>query len=342
MENEILGITTRSPIWAAFLRELAALTAYVRAAPKPFADPILLTGETGVGKEWVAQLFCRVLGWRKSYAFSFATIAPSLLESELNGHTRGAFSGAAREKPGLLTGDHDAILLDEIGKASPEAQAALLRSVEQRTVRAVGAAGDTDIKAALLFAACEDLPSMVRAGRFREDLYYRINALTLRIPPLRERLEDLPLLIPALARQEGRSFPARGIDEAAEVWAQYRWPGNVRQLANAIKRCWALHGTISGEAAAAWLSSGASEAQVYLPSSVRERQAQIRAHLSASGDAAVSELAALTGVSGETIRKDLRAIGAERSNTGPMARYRLANAKANLSKFDQVGEVEKA
>jgi DNA-binding NtrC family response regulator len=232
-------ITEDRPI----LRSLSMLRLYdlvARAARTTL--PVLVLGETGSGKELVARAIHEKSPRSKAAfkALNCATIPASLLESVLFGHERGAFTGADRQAPGIFEqAQGGTVFLDEVGELSPHAQAALLRVLEQRRVVRVGGTREIEVDARVLAATHRELGAMVRAGTFREDLMFRLDALTLRVPPLRERKEEIvPLaeLFLARARAQWRASAARLSEEVCEALRAYRWPGNVRHLKNAIER----------------------------------------------------------------------------------------------------------
>jgi DNA-binding NtrC family response regulator len=199
--------------------------------------PVLVVGESGTGKELVA----RAVHGRSPrasqpfVAFSFAAVAETLLESELFGYEKGAFTGAHMRKPGLLeTADRGVLFLDEVGEASPAAQAKLLRAIETKEFFRVGATRPVRSDIRLVAATNRDLLAEVEAGRFREDLYYRINGVTLRLPPLRERTGDIPLLAAHFLKQMGSKKRLSARAEAS--LAAHAWPGNVRELRMVIQR----------------------------------------------------------------------------------------------------------
>jgi formate hydrogenlyase transcriptional activator len=203
---------------------------------------VLLLGETGTGKE----LLARALHERSSrsprpfVAVNCAALPETLIESEMFGHERGAFTGAHMRKPGRFELAHRGTLfLDEIGELPLSAQAKLLRVLQDGEVYRVGGTQPTKVDVRLVAATNQDLPARVRDKAFREDLYYRLSVFPIRIPPLRERVEDIPLLAGHLALRCARRFGrrVRGIDQAAvNALAAYPWPGNVRELQNVIER----------------------------------------------------------------------------------------------------------
>ena len=204
--------------------------------------PVLITGESGVGKEVFAKLLHFQSARREQpfVAVNCAAIPRELIESELFGHERGAFTGALQRRIGKFEeAGAGTILLDEIGELDARVQAKLLRVLQERTFERVGSNTPRPVEARVLAATNRDLEAEIAAGRFREDLYYRLNVLSLRLPPLRERREDIPLLVhhslKRLREREGREV--RGLTPAAmAAMSAYDWPGNVRELENVIFR----------------------------------------------------------------------------------------------------------
>jgi len=226
LSSEIL---TRSPALKKVLRTLEKV-----AAAK---TPLLIEGESGTGKELLAQHVHR-LSPRAGKAFvdlNCAAVPSSLLESELFGHERGAFTGAGNEKPGLVeVADGGTLFLDEVGEMAPEIQAKFLRVLDSGTFYRVGATRKRRADFRLVAATNRDLRAEVAAGRFRKDLFFRIHGVQVVIPPLRQRPEDVPLLVEHFARglPAGKSFSA----DALGAMAGYDWPGNVRELHFAVER----------------------------------------------------------------------------------------------------------
>ena len=205
--------------------------------------PVLVRGESGTGKELVARAL-HFEGPRREGPFvpvNCTALPPALLESELFGHVRGSFTGATAPRRGLFVeADGGTLFLDEIGDMSPDLQAKLLRVLEGGEVRAVGADAARRVDVRLVAATHQDLERRIREGRFREDLFYRLNVIPLRVPPLRERREDIPLLVEhfvAQARQRNpRSRVTQLAPEAVAALARMSWPGNVRELENLVER----------------------------------------------------------------------------------------------------------
>jgi transcriptional regulator with PAS, ATPase and Fis domain len=200
--------------------------------------PVLISGESGSGKELVARAI-HVNGPRAGRAFvseNCGAIPEGLLESALFGHVRGAFTGADRPRAGLFeVADRGTLFLDEIGEMSLAMQTKLLRVIEDGLVRPLGSERARKVDVRLIAATHRDLEAMVRARTFREDLFYRLNIITIRIPPLRERGSDVPLLVQHFLQRHGGG-KARVTRAAMDRLSAYPWPGNVRQLENEIRR----------------------------------------------------------------------------------------------------------
>jgi len=203
---------------------------------------VLLTGESGTGKE----LFARMIGdlsHRSDKPFvtvNCASLPESILESELFGYEEGAFTGATQDKPGRFeVADGGTVFLDEIGEVPPSVQVKLLRVLQEGTFERLGANEPTQVDVRVIAATHVDLEQAMDEGRFREDLYYRLNVVNIDIPPLRERLEDVPLLAEHFLKmyRDANSTDIEGFEsDALDALADYRWPGNVRELENVIER----------------------------------------------------------------------------------------------------------
>jgi DNA-binding NtrC family response regulator len=208
----------------------------------PSSASVLLTGESGTGKELVARTIHNLSPRRKApfVPINCSAIPETLMESELFGHEKGAFTGAASRRQGCFELAHSGtLLLDEIAEMPLLLQAKLLRVLEERAVRRLGGSQEIDIDVRVLAATNRDPHEAVRAGLFREDLLYRLNVITIELPPLRRRREDLPLLAQHLVTQlaERHVRPARFLSTAAvEALKSHHWPGNVRELRNVIER----------------------------------------------------------------------------------------------------------
>ncbi len=221
---------------------MARVFELVRKAARSDAN-ILVQGESGTGKELIARAI-HANSPRAAQAFipvDCASLPEQLLESELFGHEKGAFTGAIRTKAGLMeSADHGTLFLDEIGEMPVGLQAKLLRALQERQVRRVGGNALVDVDVRIVSATNRDLRASVAKGDFRDDLYYRVNVITIQLPPLREREGDVELLAHAFLDRYGKGH-LRGIDDdALAALKTYRWPGNVRELQNVVERACAL------------------------------------------------------------------------------------------------------
>ena len=213
------------------------------------SSTVLITGESGTGKELVARAihFNSLRGDRPFVAVNCGAVPETLLESELFGHVRGAFTGADTNKKGLMeVAEGGTIFLDEIGEMTPPMQVKLLRVLQDRRFRRLGGTQEVQADVRIVSATNQDLPKAVEEGRFREDLFYRLNVLSIPLPPLRDRAEDIPLLaerfLSDFAAQMGK--PVRTLSaDALKVLQAHTWRGNVRELQNAIERAVALEQT---------------------------------------------------------------------------------------------------
>jgi two-component system response regulator PilR (NtrC family) len=210
---------------------------------------VLITGESGTGKELVARALHQqsLRRDRPFVAINCGALTETLLESELFGHMKGSFTGADSMKKGLVEGaEGGTIFLDEIGETTPMMQVKLLRVLQERKFRRVGGLEEIDADIRVIAATNQDLPKMVAEGRFREDLFYRINVIPIQLPPLRERREDVPLIAEhflAKYRQAmGKSIEAIS-GEAMDLLVRHHWPGNIRELENVVERAVALERT---------------------------------------------------------------------------------------------------
>jgi DNA-binding NtrC family response regulator len=222
--------------------------ALIRKIASSPGSTVLITGESGTGKDLVAKVI-HYSGTRAARPFlniTCSALPESLLESELFGHERGAFTDARAQKRGLLEqADEGTVFLDEIGEMTPALQAKILRFLEERTFRRVGGASDIHVNVRVIAATNRELEERVRDGKFRDDLYYRLNVLRIEMPPLRARQGDVPLLAQYFVETFAREFkrPVRGLSQATEaLLTTYGWPGNVRELRNLIERAVLLSG----------------------------------------------------------------------------------------------------
>src|SRR5229473_821227 len=207
--------------------------------------PVLILGESGTGKELVAKSlhFAGIFRNKPFIPVDCGSLVPTLIESELFGHVRGAFTGATNPKDGLLAiAEGGTVFLDEIGELPVDLQAKLLRAIQEKEIRPVGSVKRVPINVRILAATNRLLEQAVTEGAFRRDLYFRLNVLSLRIPPLRERREDIPLLVAhfleRLARASGQERHLT--DDAMKALLAYDWPGNVRELENCLERACAF------------------------------------------------------------------------------------------------------
>ena len=239
--HNFAGIIGRSPAMLAVfdLVESVART----------GSTVLITGESGTGKELVARALHQqsLRRDRPFVAINCGALTETLLESELFGHMKGSFTGADATKKGLIEGaEGGTIFLDEVGETTPMMQVKLLRVLQERRFRRVGGLEEIEADIRVVAATNQDLPKMVAEGKFREDLFYRINVIPIQLPPLRERREDIPLIANHVLNKYRQALgkPVEGISgEAMELLTRYRWPGNIRELENVIERAVALERT---------------------------------------------------------------------------------------------------
>ena len=232
------GMVGRSPAMHRLYRTIARVA--------PTRATVLVTGETGTGKELVAHAIHSMSdrARRRFVAVNCGAIPATLLDSELFGHERGAFTGAIQSRRGWIeTAAGGTLFLDEISTLSQDIQVKLLRVIQERVIHRVGSRAPVNVDFRLVAATNRDLASLVDQGRFREDLYYRLNVFPIRIPPLRERLEDLPVLVEhlrgRLSEELGLDAPEIGGDLLVRM-LDYDWPGTVRELETFIERCLSL------------------------------------------------------------------------------------------------------
>jgi two-component system, NtrC family, response regulator AtoC len=214
----------------------AVLEVVKRVAPSD--SSVLITGESGTGKELVAHMLHRLSGRSGPFVdVSCAALSEGLLESELFGHERAAFPGADERKLGLMElAAGGTLFLDEISELSPKLQGKLLRALEQLSFYRVGGTQKVEVDVRVLAATNRDLSDRVTDGLFRDDLYYRVNAIAIELPPLRERVVDIPLLARQFLRQYGKGAALSLSNDALELLGKYTWPGNVRELKNVMER----------------------------------------------------------------------------------------------------------
>jgi len=225
------------------IAEAKALMLKVAASP---ASTVLLTGESGTGKDLAAKVlhYASARASRPFMNITCSALPETILESELFGHERGAFTDARAQKRGLLeSADGGTVFLDEIGEMAPALQAKLLRFLEDKTFKRVGGIADIHVDVRVIAATNRQLEDEVKKGRFREDLYYRLNVLPIVLPPLRSRADDIPSLVHYFVDAYNSEFRkrVRGVtDEAMRLLKAYGWPGNIRELRNAVERAMLL------------------------------------------------------------------------------------------------------
>jgi DNA-binding NtrC family response regulator len=277
---------------------------------------VLVEGESGTGKELAARSIHGYSGRSGSFVpINCGAISPELLESELFGHARGAFTGAHRARDGLFSyADSGTLFLDEIGEMPLAMQTKLLRALEDRVIRPVGANREIPVDVRVIAATNRDLNAEVAAGRFREDLFYRLNVLTIRMPSLRERPEDLPALaqhfLSTLSVDLGVPSPQYGAVELG-VLGSYHWPGNVREFKNVIERCLLLG---RSPAQCMGLQEAASGASNVPTARVQKLEEVERRHILAVLDDAggnKSEAARRLGIARKTLERKLRSWAGE-------------------------------
>jgi two-component system, NtrC family, response regulator AtoC len=234
-ETGLHGIVGTTPKIQDVLRMVARL--------KDTRTPVLIVGESGTGKELVARAihFRGAFASRPFVAVDCGSLVPTLIESELFGYERGAFTGANRSKPGLFqSANGGTIFLDEIGELPLEMQAKLLRVLQEKEVRPVGSNQKVNVDVRVIAATNRDLEVEYRAGRFRKDLYFRLDVVTVRLPALRERRSDIPMLVHWFLDRHAKDSGLQVTGSAMKSMLQYDWPGNVRELENCIERATAL------------------------------------------------------------------------------------------------------
>lgn len=286
------------------------------------AHPVLILGESGTGKEMVA----RAIHYSGPYCdkpfipVDCGSLVPTLIESELFGYVKGAFTGAMQSKAGLLAiAEGGTVFLDEVGELPVDLQAKMLRALQEKEIRPVGSTKTAPINIRILAATNRDLENAVSHGSFRRDLYFRLNVLSLRIPPLRERRQDIPLLaghiLERLSHNSGRAHEVS--DDAMRALLAYDWPGNVRELENCLERCCAitsgaiihvvdLPSAITG--APARLVAEAAESRI-LPLVDLERQTILSAIAQLNGDKLMA--ARMLGIGKTTLYRKLKEYGAD-------------------------------
>ncbi len=302
-------IVTQDPAFSQVLERAAQIA--------PSSATVLIEAESGTGKELLARMIharsARAAG--PFVAVNCAALPESLLESELFGFEKGSFTGAQTSKPGKFElADHGTLLLDEIGEMAAILQAKLLRVLQEKEVDRIGGKDPVKIDVRVIATTNRDLAALVRAGEFREDLYYRLNVIRLQIPALRHRRADIPLLADFFCRRYGQEFgkpELRCSPEALEKLGRHSWPGNVRELENTIQRAAALCADSVIQASDLCLTQPPlpQEPQLLAGTTVREMERQlIRKTLEDTGGNR-TQAARLLGISLRTLRNKLNEFG---------------------------------
>jgi DNA-binding NtrC family response regulator len=311
VENEVLRVRVGDAealgaVWSAATRDIFELLE--RAAQSDAT--VLISGESGTGKE-VAARTLHELSRRRAAPFlcvNCAALSAGLLESELFGHEKGAFTGADRMRKGRFElADGGTLLLDEVSEIDPSLQAKLLRVLQERSFDRVGSSQTRRADVRVIATTNRDLPAEVEKGRFRQDLYYRLNVLPVRLKPLRERREEIPLLVEQFLKKHKKRVSKGAMDRLC----RYGWPGNVRELANIVERAAVLspNDEISGELIAPWLDGGApaSGTTLGVPLENVERRV-IEENLKANGGNR-EKTARILGITSRTLRDKLKKWG---------------------------------
>ena len=280
--------------------------------------PVLILGESGTGKELVAKSI-HYTGLFRDKPFipvDCGSLVPTLIESELFGHVKGAFTGATHNKDGLMAiAEGGTVFLDEIGDLPVDLQAKLLRAIQEKEIRPVGSVRRIPINVRILAATNRDLERAVADGTFRRDLFFRLNVLTLRIPPLRERRQDIPLLVAHFLERMGRDAGTEKTiaDEALKILLNYDWPGNIRELENCLERSCALCSSNQIQvrdlptqvySAPAELQGSAQPSSGIVPIAELERQTILNALAQVNGDKMLA--ARLLGIGKTTLYRKLK------------------------------------
>ena len=287
----------------------------------PSQGRVLITGENGSGKELVAHAIHH-LSRRAEGPFvklNCAALPRDLVESELFGHERGAFTNAVQSRKGRIEqADHGTLFLDEIGDLALEAQAKLLRALETGELERVGGSRTIVFDVRFIAATNKNLAAAIQAGAFREDLYFRLNVLPLHVPPLRERRTDIPALarhfLATVCAAEGREA-LRLSDDASELLSDYAWPGNVRELRNLMERAAVLVAgdEVRAEDLVVWLDApGSREESVGLRGEIERREADAVRRALESAQWNVTQAAAVLGIDRTNLHRKIRKYGIER------------------------------
>jgi DNA-binding NtrC family response regulator len=322
------GIIGATPI----MRQLFELLRTVAAT----SSTVLITGETGTGKELAARAIhdASLRSSQRFVAINCSAIPETLLEAELFGHVRGAFTGAVANRQGRVEQAHRGTLfLDEIGTMSPALQAKLLRVLQAREFERVGDSATTKVDVRVLAATNSDLEQLVRDGGFREDLFYRLNVIPVRVPPLRERRADIPLLAQHfLTRFSREASPPRGrvtlAQDAQQALMAYDWPGNVRQLENVVERTFAL-------------SPGREQLTAAdLPDDIRRLQAPVEPELLAIPDSGIDLDRLMSQFEHDLIRKALQRTNGNKRQAADLLHVKRTTLIEKLKRIDRLRHQE--
>jgi two-component system response regulator HydG len=287
----------------------------------PTEATVLIAGESGTGKELIASALHHNSARKNGplVKVNCAALVESLLESELFGHEKGAFTGADRRREGkFVQADHGTLFLDEIGETSPAMQAKLLRVLQEQEIQRVGGQETIRVDARVVAASNRVLEEAVKAGAFREDLYYRLNVVTLHVPPLRDRREDIPLLAEHFVAKyaaKNRRQVAGITPRCMDLLRHYPWPGNVRELENAMERGVILmRGDYLDETSLPltvqrWAGDGGASAITSVPSSLEEAEKQVIAKTLSETDGNKSEAARRLNITRKTLLSKLHKYG---------------------------------
>jgi two-component system response regulator PilR (NtrC family) len=285
---------------------------------------LLITGESGTGKEVVARAIHHNSA-RRAAAFvpiNCGAIPENLLESELFGHEKGSFTGAVLQKAGLFeVADGGTLFLDEIGELPPMMQVKLLRVLQEREFRRVGGTKNIQVDVRLIAATNCDLEEAVKVGTFREDLYYRLNVIRIALPPLRERREDIPLLIEHFYLKLGQAGHPQVSEKAMRYLLDYPWPGNIRELENVVERCVVL-------------GQSHELAEDCLPSQILSPAPDVGASLTSIPDSGLDLDAYLGGIEKDILLKALGKSGGVRKKAAELLGISFRSIRYRLAKFD--------
>jgi len=276
--------------------------------------PLLVLGETGTGKEKLARLvhLSSPRSQGPFVAINCAAIPESLMESELFGHEKGAFTGAMGDRKGLFeTAEKGTLFLDEIGELAPQLQAALLRALQEKTIRKVGSSREIPVDVRIVAATHRDLEALVRDGRFRQDLLFRLNVATVRLPPLRERHDDVLPLARVFAQKASREFgiPFEGLSRSAEkALLRHSWTGNVRELENCVQRSLLLAAGERVQPEHLALPEGAAPLGTLAEAREAAERSAVEAALARSGGN-LTQAGSILGIDRKVLRDLLRRLG---------------------------------